>query len=115
MNIAKSNATAGDIQTLVPICAADSLAPGQMRACDVANLPPLAIYNLDGEYLATSNICTHEVALLTDGYFEGELVECAMHGGSFNVRTGEAKSLPCKERLQVFSVVVKDGQVFVKI
>lgn len=69
------NDKTGEMQMLVPICAADSLAPGQMMAFDVANLPPLAIYNLDGEYLATSNICTHEVALLTDGYFEGELIE----------------------------------------
>lgn len=111
----QSNAVAGETQTLVPLCPADSLAPGQMRACHVANVTPLAIFNLDGEFLVTSNICTHEVALLTDGYFEGGIVECAMHGGSFDVRTGEAKRLPCRERLQTFAVVVKDGQVFVKI
>lgn len=115
MSTIEKETKASDGKQLVAVCDANALAPGQMRACNVEGLPPLALFNLDGEFMATSNICTHEVALLTDGYFEGEIVECPMHGGSFNVRSGEPKSFPCKERLKTFAVIVKDGQVFVQV
>ncbi len=77
-------------------------------------LPPIALYNIDGKYYATSNICTHAIAILTDGYLEGDTIECPLHGGSFNAKTGEAKEFPCEEPLQTFEVEVKDGEVFIE-
>ena len=38
----------------------------------------IAIYNIDGEFYATDDICTHAYASLADGYVEGELIECPL-------------------------------------
>jgi ethylbenzene dioxygenase ferredoxin component len=99
---------------LIKVCEAAEVEPGEMKAIEVDELPPVALYNVDGEFYATSNICTHAIAILTEGYFEGNTVECALHGGCFDVKTGEATEFPCEEPLQTFGVEVRDGVVFVK-
>jgi len=45
---------------------------------------------------------------LSDGTLNGCLLECPMHGAEFDVRTGEAKSLPATKPLEVYKVVI-DG------
>lgn len=92
----------------VRLCKAGEVAPGQMLSVGAPDAPHLAVFNVDGSFFATSNICTHNVAILTDGYFEGETVECPLHGGCFNVKTGEATSFPCEKPLKTYAIV-RDG------
>lgn len=99
--------------TFVKVCKAQDVPPGEMLAVDMAELPPVALYNVDGKYFATSNVCTHAVAMLTDGFLEDDQIECPMHGGMFNVRTGEPTHFPCVEALATYPVEVRDGDVFV--
>lgn len=75
----------------------------------------VALYAADGEFFATSDICTHGQANLTDGYFDGELVECPLHQGLFDVRTGAAAGPPCTVAIQTFPVRVEDGYLMVCI
>lgn len=100
--------------TLIKVCDVDDVKPGEMLPIEVDGLPPVAIYNVDGEFYATSNICTHAIAILTDGYLEGDTVECALHGGCFNVKTGEATEFPCEEPLETYQVELNEGAIFIK-
>lgn len=100
---------------LIKACEAAAVKPGEMLAVELDELPPVAVYNVDGEFYATSNICTHAIAILTDGYLEGETVECPLHGGCFNVKTGEATHFPCVDALQTFEVEVNQGDVFIRV
>lgn len=97
----------------IKVCETAQVGQGEMIAIESDELPPLALYNVDGEYYATSNICTHAIAILTDGYLEGDTVECPLHGGCFNVKTGEATHFPCEDPLQTYEVQVRDGEVYV--
>ena len=65
---------------------------------------PLAVYEVDGAYFVTSNRCTHGRARLSGGYLDGYLIECPVHQGLFDIRTGEAKGPPCTEPLPTFPV-----------
>lgn len=100
--------------TLVKACDSDALNPGEMLAVEAEGLPPVALYNIDGEFFATSNICTHAVAKLTDGYLEGDQIECPMHGGMFDIRSGAPTHFPCTEPLVTYAVTVRDGAVFIE-
>ena len=100
--------------TLIKLCNAEELAPGDMRAVEVDDLGSLAVFNLNGEFYVTSNLCTHNVAFLTEGYFEDDVIECPYHGGCFNVKTGEALEFPCVKPLPTFKVVLEDGGVFIE-
>ena len=76
---------------------------------------PLAIFNVDGEYLCTSDTCTHEASSLSDGYVEGDTVECAFHFAKFSLRTGAVLCPPAIMPLKTFPVKVEDGKIYVDI
>jgi naphthalene 1,2-dioxygenase system ferredoxin subunit len=74
----------------------------------------IAIYRVGDEYFATSNICTHGLARLSDGYLDGYLIECPMHQGVFDIRDGSCAAAPVEEELKTYQVRVLDGYVEVK-
>ena len=99
---------------------------GWTRACRVEDiptgeairlpvLPPIAVFNVDGEFYATDDTCTHAESSLTEGYIDGDEVECIFHFAKFCIRTGAALSRPATEPLRTHEVRVLDGNVYVKI
>lgn len=99
----------------VKLCQTSDVSAGQMLRVDQPDLPPLAVYNVDGEFYITSNICTHNIAMLTDGYLEGDTVECPLHGGCFNVKTGDPTSFPCETPLQTYPAIVEGDTLYVEV
>jgi ethylbenzene dioxygenase beta subunit len=81
-------------QQLARLCAADELAPGEMRRFELDGVAPIALYNIDGTFHATADTCTHAHAHLTDGDLEGEEVVCPVHFGAFHVPSGRALCFP---------------------
>lgn len=75
----------------------------------------IAIFNVGGEIFATGNICTHAMASMHDGIQEGEIIECPLHDGKFNVKTGAALCPPVSEPLPTYEVKIEDGKIFVKV
>ncbi len=100
---------------LIKICGIGDIPPGTMRAQSVDGVGSLAIFNVEGQIYVTSNLCTHGAATLTDGYFNEDTIECPLHGGSFDVKTGEAIQFPCRDPLQTFAVTINDGNVFLNL
>ena len=71
----------------------------------------LAIYDAkDGIFVSLSR-CTHGAANLCDGYFDGTYIECPLHQGLFDVRTGEAKAVPARVKLKMIKSRVRNGAV----
>jgi nitrite reductase/ring-hydroxylating ferredoxin subunit len=91
----------------------DDLAVGSMRKVSVPDLLPLAVYNVKGTIFVTDDTCTHGQASLTEGFLDGEVVECPLHGGAFDVRTGEVVSRPCTVNLKTYPVSIVDGMITV--
>ncbi|VVE79663.1 non-heme iron oxygenase ferredoxin subunit [Pandoraea sputorum] len=75
----------------------------------------IALYLLDGEVYATHNVCTHQYALLSDGYMEDGCVECPLHQGKFDIRTGAAMCSPVTQPIRVFTVQVDGNAILVDI
>ena len=74
---------------------------------------PIAVFNLGGRFFVTDDECTHGLSSLgRDGTIEGEAVECAWHGGRFNIITGDAIGPPCSQRLEVYPVEIVGDEVF---
>ena len=72
----------------------------------------VAIYNVEGCFYATQDQCTHGLASLSDGFLIGEFIECPLHQGMFDVRTGEATAAPCDTTLKTYKTSLKDGVIF---
>jgi nitrite reductase/ring-hydroxylating ferredoxin subunit len=75
----------------------------------------LAVFNLDGEFFVTDDACTHGPGSLSEGYIEGDIVECNFHNGQFNIKTGEVVSPPCMIPVRTYRAIVADGKVFIDI
>ena len=71
----------------------------------------LALFRSGGQWYATSAICTHEDESLHDGWLEGCHVECPRHGAMFDLRTGEALSLPATAPLRTYVVEVRGAEI----
>lgn len=95
--------------------AASELAPDEIRQVEIAGRDPIAVYNLDGEFFATDDTCTHGEASLAEGDIDGGEVVCPFHMGSFDIRTGEACMAPCAKPLKVYPVRVEAGSVYVQV
>ena len=74
-----------------------------------------ALYDTPDGLYATLAQCSHAGALLTDGYFDGFTIECPLHQGCFDVRTGAATGMPATRALRTISVRVRDGQIEIEI
>src|SRR5579875_454816 len=76
---------------------------------------PIAVFHVDGQYYAISDICTHEEASLAEGDLDGEIVECALHGARFNVRTGAVVAPPAVVPVRTYPVRIIDGQIEIEL
>nr|ART38541.1 G350 [uncultured bacterium] len=76
---------------------------------------PLALYNLSGEIYATHGVCTHALAFLAEGYVEDGKIECPLHQGLFDIRTGKALCAPLTKDIQTFAVKVEGDDVLVDL
>lgn len=81
----------------------DSLISGRSIQIDV-NGNPVCVTRVGEEVFATSNICSHAYAELSDGEVEGYVIECWLHGANFDLRTGEALTLPAIEPIETYQV-----------
>lgn len=98
-----------------------------VRVCSLADLPesggvqvlvegraPLAVWRVGEQVWATDDTCTHgKASLVADGYLEGHVIECGMHQGSFDIRSGAVVAAPCRIPLRTYAVRMQGDDVFV--
>jgi nitrite reductase/ring-hydroxylating ferredoxin subunit len=101
-------------RTQLELCSAADVAPGGVIKVERQGLA-LAVFNVDGEFYVTDDHCTHGPGLLSEGYVDGDIVECNFHGGQYNIRTGAVVLPPCVDPVKTYPAVVRDGKVIIEI
>jgi 3-phenylpropionate/trans-cinnamate dioxygenase ferredoxin subunit len=89
------------------------VAPGSTRRI-VADSVGILLCNVDGTIYAIEDVCTHDGGPLDQGTLEGETVVCPRHGATFDVRTGDALTLPAVMPLMTFEVSIEGDDVYVE-
>lgn len=75
---------------------------------------PIALIEIDGSVYAVSDTCTHEFALLSEGFLEENEIECPLHAARFDVRTGRCLAGPASVDLDAYEVKIEGDDVYVK-
>jgi len=98
----------------VKVAKTDEINPGHARLIDVRG-KQIALFNIDGEFFAIDNMCTHEEASLAEGEISGHEVTCPLHGAKFDVRTGEVLGPPAYDDVVCYAVRVMGTDIEVDV
>lgn len=94
----------------VPVCSTDDLPPGERLFITVGDAP-IVVFNVDGEYFAIDDTCTHDQGPLGEGDLEDHQIICPRHGARFDIRSGEVLSLPAVKDVNSYPIRVVDDRV----
>ena len=96
-----------------------------LRLCAVADVPEgssikvetetltLAVFNLGGRFYVIDDQCTHGPGSLSEGWVEGEEIECDFHSGRFHIPTGAVTAPPCMLPVATYATEVVAGDVMI--
>ena len=74
---------------------------------------PIALYRIDGRIVAIDDVCTHEFAILSQGFVEDGVIECPLHAAQFDIATGRCLSGPASQDLRLYQVRLEGDDVYV--
>jgi nitrite reductase/ring-hydroxylating ferredoxin subunit len=98
----------------VRACEAGAIRAGEPKGLKLGGIP-VALYRLEDGVYATHDVCTHAYALLSDGYIEGGVVECPLHGALFEIRSGKCLAVGATDVATYPVRVEANGDVMVEI
>jgi 3-phenylpropionate/trans-cinnamate dioxygenase ferredoxin component len=101
---------------LIDVAPVDELPPGSVKIVQAGSVA-VGVFNLDGEYCAIEDRCSHDDGPLAEGEFDPEerVVVCPRHGSKFDICSGRPLGLPAYQPVDTFPVVVEDGWVKVDV
>ncbi|MFQ5582417.1 MAG: non-heme iron oxygenase ferredoxin subunit [Mariprofundaceae bacterium] len=98
----------------IDVATVDDLGQGERKVVGT-EAGDIAVFNIDGEFYAIADVCTHDGGELASGKCEGDQIICPRHGARFCIRDGRALTPPAYEDVETFAVRVDNGIVQVGI
>jgi 3-phenylpropionate/trans-cinnamate dioxygenase ferredoxin subunit len=94
-------------------CGLSELTPDQPKLVVINKVPIAVVLDSNGEVHAIGDMCSHGDISLSDGFVEGDTLECWAHGSAFSLRTGHPLSLPAYEPVPVYVVEIDGDDVLI--
>jgi len=88
-----------------------AIEPGEYKIVPLDDETQAAVFNLNGEFHAIEDLCSHDYSTLTGGSIEGDEIICPRHGARFCIKTGAALTPPAYEDIRVFATRTLNGMV----
>jgi 3-phenylpropionate/trans-cinnamate dioxygenase ferredoxin subunit len=102
---------------LIDVAGTEDIPEGEARRF-VVNRIEIAVANLgEGTFLAVDDICSHAEASLSEGEVDVDMetIECPRHGSTFDLRTGQPKTLPATVPIPTFPVKVDGDRILIEL
>jgi nitrite reductase/ring-hydroxylating ferredoxin subunit len=96
------------------VASRSKLTPANPLAVEIGD-KLIGLYLLGGTVHAIGNLCTHEFALLTEGFIEGDAIECPLHQARFSIKTGKVLSEPADTDVPSYPVKVDGDDIYVGV
>jgi 3-phenylpropionate/trans-cinnamate dioxygenase ferredoxin subunit len=75
----------------------------------------VVLFRIDDSFYCLDDVCTHDGGPLGEGFFKGHTIACPRHGAQFDIRSGQALTMPATESTVVHEVKVEDGDVWIRV
>ena len=96
------------------VCRTTEITPGQMKKVSVDE-NEILVTNIDGNYFAIDDTCTHAGATLSEGKLEDSTITCDWHGAKFDCKNGKLIKFPGEiNDLESYKVIIESDDVFVE-
>lgn len=93
----------------------NQIAKDSMKTVNVSG-KQIAICNMDGEFFAIDDTCTHQQCSLSqEGFLEGATITCGCHGAQFDATTGQVLSLPATANLKTYKTKIQGEDLYIEI
>jgi 3-phenylpropionate/trans-cinnamate dioxygenase ferredoxin subunit len=99
----------------IDLIGVDEVPDGTMKMAYVDGTDQVLVVHVNGEFLATQGICSHEYFELDKGFLTAGTLTCALHLSRFELESGEALDPPAELPLAVYPVVIEDGRVLIEV
>ena len=99
--------------TRARVCAVADLEPDSAKRVVLEGTPIAVVKDSSGEIHAIGDTCTHGDISLSDGFVEGDTLECWAHGSAFSLRTGRPLNLPAYEPVPVYEVTIDGDDILI--
>ncbi len=95
------------------VLALSELVQDQAMRVVIDDVPIAVVLDSNGDVHAIGDTCSHGHISLSEGFVEGDTLECWAHGSAFSLRTGIPQNLPAYEPVPVYVVEIEDGDVYI--
>lgn len=95
----------------IKVAKTSDLAPGEKMLVEYDD-EDVGLFNINGEFYAISDVCTHDDGPLIEGQLDGEHVICPRHGARFNVKTG-AQTMPAIYPVPLYTVKLEGDDILI--
>lgn len=96
----------------IRICSVDDIRAGKAIRVKLGEQAIAIVKTKSGEIKAIDDKCSHGEISLSEGFVEGNTIECWAHGAKFSLDTGEALTLPAFEPVSVYPVLIEDDTIY---
>lgn len=97
----------------VEVCKTDDIPEGE-RSYFAFEEETIVVFNVGGKFYAIADVCTHDGGPLEDGDLEGYEIECPRHGARFDIRNGDALSMPAVVPVPCYQTKVEGDTLYVE-
>jgi len=97
---------------LMKVAEVGEVAPGERKFLTIDG-ELAALFNVDGEYYAIADVCTHDDGPVAEGALDEYEIECPRHGARFDIRDGSVRSFPAIVPIPVYEVRVQEDGIYV--
>jgi 3-phenylpropionate/trans-cinnamate dioxygenase ferredoxin subunit len=98
----------------VKVAETEELSPGEKMVIEIDG-QFIALFNVNGNYYAIDDVCTHDGGPLAEGELEGYEIICPRHGARFDVRSGAALAMPAFEPVSSYQVKVEGKDILIAL
>jgi 3-phenylpropionate/trans-cinnamate dioxygenase ferredoxin subunit len=101
------------VAKFVKVANVDDLRPGERLFMDFEYVT-LVIFNVEGEYYAIEDVCTHDGGPVGEGPLDGYAIVCPRHGAMFDIRDGAVLMMPAVVPIPTYAIRVENGEIWVE-
>jgi len=98
----------------IPVGSVEELQDGERLFIEIDE-KPIVILNVDGQFYAIADVCSHDDGPVGEGSLEGFEIICPRHGARFDIRTGKVLALPAFVDIPAYPIRLVGDQIEIGI